>query len=154
MRYFQSSDRIFQTRADVIVFALYLILADSARQSTVRHFSLQKIQQNNHLRTQFWGTYENFRPGSQTVGVGGAAYAPHCTYQITGLPSVQTPICLRVLSAACWAWRMPAQGQGKPLYLITMLRILITLLPWKHKTVKEQLLGEHRAAGGAISAFS
>lgn len=42
VRYFQSSDSIYQTRADVIVFALYLILADLARQSTVRHFSLQK----------------------------------------------------------------------------------------------------------------
>lgn len=95
MRYFQRSDRIFRTRADVIVFALYLILADSARQSTLRHFSLQKkIQINNHLRTPFWGTYENFRPGSQTAG-GGAPYAPHCTYQITGLPSMQITICLR-----------------------------------------------------------
>lgn len=34
-------------------------------------FPSKKIQQNNHLRTPFWGTYENFRPDSQTFVGGG-----------------------------------------------------------------------------------
>lgn len=50
--------------------------------------------------------------------------------------------------------RCPHRDREKPLYLIAMLEILITLLPWKHNTVKEQLLREHRAAGGAISGPS
>lgn len=99
-----------------------------------------RIQQNNHLQAPFSGTLTTLVPVS--------------TYHLSGPPSTQTTICLRRLFPACWVWWMPTQGQGKPLDLIAVLKILITLLPWKHKTVKEQLLREHRAAGGAISALS
>lgn len=107
-----------------------------------------QIRQNNHLRAPFARTLRTLTPVLSQEGRG------HNTYHLTGPPSTQTTICLRRLFPVCWVCWMPTQGQGKPLYLIAVLKILITLLPWKHRTVKEQLLGEPWAAGGAISALS
>lgn len=153
---YQVADKVFQICADVIVLSLsrFHWLQMSIKTYFFCCFSLSLIELCLNTISNYW---KNFNASSQNKSYSQpvvCGVCAHNTYQITHPLSMQTQYIHSVFSLCAPFGRCPHRDREKPLYLIAMLRILITLLPWKHNTVKEQLLREHQAAGGAISAPS